>query len=578
MLSILHNAWSAKPCTYASVILMGLVLCFFDFGAFSATPTANDDSVEIKVGESVPLFVLDNDQNVASDPADRELTVVEAPQYGEVSVHDDTYIDYTPDPDFYGDDSFVYRIANEGEGSSQAEVTIKVTPTNYPPIPVKDLIVTREGTPVTVKLSATDQDIDPMRPYLHPVEFKILSGPSHGELIGDVRRVVFYKSPHEVFVEAEYVPDPEFRGIDSITYEVEDKYGETNISFIKIDVVPETAPLTSLSGYWGTSVSFQDHHKDFFSDFGTNLTTIYRYGDFEARTIARWSMTTWDSLKIRTRLPLGGLDLKSTLDFNPDQADTFDYWRAQADFYYSEVDYKYVFNLDSNPENIYHELRARWRVGDVSFAGKTRFSGPAANFEEATVRSGFNWSEPNLSVNTSLGFDDNGFDEFTVDVGDVPLLFGISFGVKTTFTPTSKQVSPSLSYRSAEFDCFRVKGKLVTNDEGNMVEGLSIREMVLQNTFENDINFKLRASLSDHTNKGHTLSLSGPFFAGYRAPGRWRLTTDLASEADDQLFGWERSRLKVIAPLSSSLDIETQVTWRSQSPRWAIEFGGEIFW
>lgn len=223
------------------IVLTLLVASFFfsEFSTLAAAPVANDDFVQVDEDSYIVISVLDNDEKVAAELENRKITIVDEPDEGAVSIQNETEIKYEPDINFYGSDSFVYQITNIDEGSSQARVTIEVNQINDPPIPAKELLTTREETPVRVKLSATDVDIDPMKPYLHLVEFEILSGPTNGELIGDIHLVQFYKSPHEVFVEVQYIPDPDFKGMDSITYSVEDKEGVFNISSIRIDVIPE---------------------------------------------------------------------------------------------------------------------------------------------------------------------------------------------------------------------------------------------------------------------------------------------------------------------------------------------------
>jgi len=123
----------------------------------------------LKEDSSVTIEVLLNDTDVAA-PGNRELSVIEGPKDGETKVENDTDIVYTPDTDFYGEDSFTYRIENIGEGSSTAEVEVEVEPVNDPVLPVRDVLTTRVNTPVKVVLKATDKDIKPEKPYLHPVE------------------------------------------------------------------------------------------------------------------------------------------------------------------------------------------------------------------------------------------------------------------------------------------------------------------------------------------------------------------------------------------------------------------------
>lgn len=56
-------------------------------------------------------------------------------------------IDYTPNFNFVGDDTFIYEISDGNTGKSQATVTVTVTNTNDPPVAVDDYTtVAFEGT------------------------------------------------------------------------------------------------------------------------------------------------------------------------------------------------------------------------------------------------------------------------------------------------------------------------------------------------------------------------------------------------------------------------------------------------
>ena len=76
--------------------------------------------------------VLDSDTDEDGDP----LTVVtESPDadHGTVSCTPAGICTYTPDPDFYGTDSFTYEIDDGQGGDDTGEVTVTVTPVNDDP-------------------------------------------------------------------------------------------------------------------------------------------------------------------------------------------------------------------------------------------------------------------------------------------------------------------------------------------------------------------------------------------------------------------------------------------------------------
>ena len=567
------------------LILVILLPALYGFPAFSLIPTAADDSVELMEDSVKTISVLDNDLGVASDPANRELTIVEGPEHGDAEPENNTTVQYTPDKDFFGRDSFVYRIENTAGGHDQATVTIEVRPVNDPPIPRDGVLTTSLNTSVTITLSATDKDIDPMRPDRHHLEFKLLGEPLHGEITGDIEDVQ-YEAPHKAFVELEYTPEPGFRGVETINYEVIDEDGVLNISVIEIDVISAEKPPITFGGYWKVDGTVESDEPDFLSDFGTDLTTVYRYADVELRADAGWSEDALDSLRLKGELPLGIFEIDSTVDFDPDDDPPFDYWRTRTDFDFSEIDFRHTFYLDEDSEDTYHWFEGRWSLGDVTFRNRTKFTGADPHFDENRLRTRWKWTDCDLTLNTDLTISDEGFEEFAVDVGDIPLFYGIYFEFETTFTPTSKEVEPNIFYRSEWLDCFKILGEVETNDLENTLEGFNIYGIRFRHTFPNGLYMRIDTSVDQDRNASVTgdsefsnkFTLSGPFYAGSRVPGRIQLMNYLGSEENNELFGWGKSRLKVIAPLGREFDLKTDLTVSADSPILELTLGAEIFW
>ncbi len=571
---------------FFSLFILVLSLHLFCVNSFAAQPSAVNDEAIVDEDSEVVIAVLDNDSNIA---ANRTITIISQPNNGEVSVikvsGEDTKVKYEPNPDFSGKDSFDYRVTNDGGGSSEARVTIEVSPINDPPIPERELYVTQENTPVKIVLSATDKDIDPMKPDRHPIKFEVLSGPIHGELKGDVGNVQ-YESPNTAFVELEYFPDEGFKGIETITYLVEDSLGTTNISSIEIDVIAETEAPTSLSGYLKGAVTLEDEVANAFSDYDSSLTSIYTYSDLEVRANTSWSMDDWDTLRIRSELPLGGANIRSTIDFDPTETESFSYWRTRADFEFSDIDFQYTFNLDQDSEDIYNRLDARWSLESVSFRNRSVFTGANPMFDENVFQTRWRWEECELTVNTNLSFTDEGFEKFSVDVGNVPLFYGTYLEFDTTFEPDSKEVEPNLFYRSEWVDCFKLLAELETDEYDNKIEGFSIYGLRFRHEFPNGIELRVDSSTIEEKNSSVTgngnfsnrFRLSGPFYAGYSSPGRWQLTNYLGAVTDGSLFSWGESKLKVIAPVSEDFQLNTEVTYRQATPKWELEIGGEVYW
>ena len=89
-------------------------------------PTANDDTASTKVETKVTIDVLAND----SDDDGDALTIksVTIPANG-IAVINNNKIDYTPNKDFSGEDSFYYTITDSSGAEATAKVTIKVSKT-----------------------------------------------------------------------------------------------------------------------------------------------------------------------------------------------------------------------------------------------------------------------------------------------------------------------------------------------------------------------------------------------------------------------------------------------------------------
>jgi len=125
-----------------------------------------------------------------------------------------------------GTDSFTYT-ANDGKSDSAvATVTITVLNQNNPPSPQTQALTTRKNRPLTITLSATDLDNDPLT-------FSITNQPLHGSLSGSGSNYV-------------YTPFLDYLGLDTFLFTASD--GQTNgrPTIINLNVTDEnTAPTAN---------------------------------------------------------------------------------------------------------------------------------------------------------------------------------------------------------------------------------------------------------------------------------------------------------------------------------------------
>ncbi|HEX5092798.1 MAG TPA: Ig-like domain-containing protein, partial [Burkholderiales bacterium] len=122
-------------------------------------PVAVDDSAQTDEDQPVIIGVLYNDRDVEGDPL---VPLIETgPGHGSLTVNSDGTVTYTPDADFFGEDSFTYR-ASDGTDPSEVPgvVTVTVIPVNDPPSATDDSYTTNEDTLLTGNVLDNDTDVD----------------------------------------------------------------------------------------------------------------------------------------------------------------------------------------------------------------------------------------------------------------------------------------------------------------------------------------------------------------------------------------------------------------------------------
>ena len=134
----------------------------------NTAPVAEDDEASTPENTAVNIDVLANDTDADGDAL--ALSITTDPAHGEAAIEADATLTYTPDDDFVGADSLVYRVDDGNGGIDEATVRITVTSTNSPPqasqitSPEDGATLVLAGdptTPVVVEwTAATDPDGD----------------------------------------------------------------------------------------------------------------------------------------------------------------------------------------------------------------------------------------------------------------------------------------------------------------------------------------------------------------------------------------------------------------------------------
>lgn len=133
-------------------------------------------------------------------------------------------ISYTPNPDYFGPDSFTYSIEDGGGGTATATVNVTVNPVNDDPVAVDDNVSTDEDTPLALDnlliVDPNDSDVD---------------GDSL-TIIGVTTAAQGTTSVKAGFIT--YTPNPDYNGPDSFSYTISDGNGGTAMAVVNVTVNP----------------------------------------------------------------------------------------------------------------------------------------------------------------------------------------------------------------------------------------------------------------------------------------------------------------------------------------------------
>jgi hypothetical protein len=168
----------------------------------NAAPNAVDDPATTPEEATVTIDVTGNDSDSLGELF--ALVATTEPTNGSIVVNPDSTIDYTPDPDFYGIDTFTYTIQDANGGAATATVTVTVTNTQDDPTAFPDSDATDEDTPVTIDVLANDVDPDP-----DTLTVTSASAPNGSVTINPDGTIT-------------YLPSPHWSGTDTITYSISD--------------------------------------------------------------------------------------------------------------------------------------------------------------------------------------------------------------------------------------------------------------------------------------------------------------------------------------------------------------------
>ncbi|MGJ8672612.1 Ig-like domain-containing protein [Rubritalea sp.] len=158
--------------------------------------------------------------------------IISAPAHGSIVSLTGNVATYEPGLDFYGSDSFIFKLNDGVLDSAMATISITVNPVNDA-VPVAEALseVVTQNSTLAITLSASDFDGDSL-------VYSVVSGPSYGSLSGTVPNLT-------------YTPASGYTGTDSFTYKANDGYGDSEevTVTITVAVVPEITVAVNESDY-----------------------------------------------------------------------------------------------------------------------------------------------------------------------------------------------------------------------------------------------------------------------------------------------------------------------------------------
>ena len=174
------------------------------------------------------VAIIAEDNLLTFDPfaqADAQLKpllashIVGAPTHGALAVNADGTFSYTPDLDYFGTDSFSYRLSDGPLDSNLATVSLTVTPVNDAPVAADVAMTTAEDTPLVIALGAYASDVDSTN-----ITTQVVTGPAHGVLVQNNDGTY------------SYTPDANYNGADSFTYKVNDGELDSNSATVNLTI------------------------------------------------------------------------------------------------------------------------------------------------------------------------------------------------------------------------------------------------------------------------------------------------------------------------------------------------------
>lgn len=201
-------------------------------------PVANDDAATVDEDTVDNIIdVLANDVELVDGIDVTTVAIVTAPANGTATPQPDGTVLYTPNPDFFGEDSFTYNVqdlSGTGNVSNAATVVVTVNPIPDTPVANDDTDTTDTATAKAINVLANDTDADNLTPPLNAgLTVNSVTQPTNGSV-----------AITNGGLDVTYTPG--IAGPDTFTYTVTDGVNVSASATVTVNVTQANNPPTAV--------------------------------------------------------------------------------------------------------------------------------------------------------------------------------------------------------------------------------------------------------------------------------------------------------------------------------------------
>ena len=158
-----------------------VIVAVAEVGSTNESPTALDDELVMDEDETKSVNVLENDTDPEDNLNPSSIQIITNPKNGLAEINPDFSIQYTPNPDYFGLDSLVYKVCDDETPALCDNAVLRITVNdiaepNTPPTAVRDNANTQ--TEVLVNVKVLKNDVDPEG--IDTTTLDVVSAPSNG--------------------------------------------------------------------------------------------------------------------------------------------------------------------------------------------------------------------------------------------------------------------------------------------------------------------------------------------------------------------------------------------------------------